>query len=72
MKAHRRVYHSTLGSRVIKKAEEDKRYLAACHPGVELRANLKSIAHRCDLIEVASAWEFTSEAIHLPLGGGGT
>jgi len=29
------------------------------HPGVELRANLKSISHRCYLFEVAFAWELT-------------
>ena len=40
----------------------------ACHPGVELRANLKSISHRCCLILVAFAWELTKETIVLPLG----
>jgi len=29
------------------------------HPGVELRANLKSISHRCHLFEVAFVWELT-------------
>ena len=38
------------------------------HPGVELRANLKSISHRCHLFEVAFVWELTTETIHLPLG----
>jgi len=38
------------------------------HPGVELRANLKSISHRCHLEEVAFVWELTKETIHLPLG----
>ena len=38
------------------------------HPGVELRANLKSISHRCHLFEVAFVWELTKETIHLPLG----
>ena len=38
------------------------------HPGVELRANLKSISHRCHLFEVAIVWELTKETIHLPLG----
>ena len=33
------------------------------HPGVELRANLKSISHRCHLEEVASVWELTKETI---------
>ena len=45
------------------------------HPGVELRANLKSISHRCHLFEVAFIWELTQETIDLPLGclqGGGT
>ena len=37
-------------------------------PGVELRANLKSISHRCQLFEVAFVWELTKETIHLPLG----
>ena len=39
-----------------------------CHPGVELRANPKSISHRCHLFEVAHVWELTQETIHLPLG----
>jgi len=38
------------------------------HPGVEWRANFKSISHRCHLFEVAFAWELTEETIHLPLG----
>ena len=38
------------------------------HPGVELRANLKSISHRCYLFEVAFVWELTRETIVLPLG----
>jgi len=38
------------------------------HPGVELRANLKSISHGCHLFEVAFVWELTKETIHLPLG----
>jgi hypothetical protein len=38
------------------------------HPGVELRANLKSIPHRCHLFGVAFVWELTKETIHLPLG----
>ena len=38
------------------------------HPGVELRANLKSTPHRCHLFEVAFVWELTKETIHLPLG----
>jgi len=33
-----------------------------------LRANLKSISHRCHLFEVAFVWELTKETIHLPLG----
>ena len=44
------------------------------HPGVELRANLKSIFYRCHLFEVALVWELTNETIYLPLGclqGGG-
>ena len=27
------------------------------HPGVDVRANLKSICHRCHLFEVAFVWE---------------
>jgi hypothetical protein len=38
------------------------------HPGVELRANLKSISNRCYLFEVAFIGELTKETIHLPLG----
>ena len=40
----------------------------APHPGEEMRANLKSISHRCHLFEVAFVWELTKETIHLPLG----
>ena len=95
-KAHRRVYHSTLGWRVIKKkkkicrgsreegnswkktrdphdpncslqrAEERKGGAGQAHPGVELRANLKSISHRCH--EVAFVRVLTTETIHVPLG----
>ena len=36
--------------------------------GVELRANLKLISHRCFLFKVAFEWEWTKETIHLPLG----
>jgi hypothetical protein len=38
------------------------------HPGVELRADLESIFHRCHLLEVAFIWELTKGTIHLPLG----
>jgi len=38
------------------------------HPGVELRANVKSISHRCRLFELAFVWELTKATIHLPLG----
>jgi len=31
-------------------------------------ANLKSIAHRCHLFDVAFVWELTKETIVLPLG----
>ena len=44
------------------------------HPGIKLRANLRSISHRCHLSEVAFVCELTEETIHLPLGclqGGG-
>ena len=38
------------------------------HPGVELRADLKSISHECRLFEVAFVLELTQETIDLPLG----
>jgi len=37
-------------------------------PGIELRANLNSISHRCHLFEVAFVWELTEETFHLPHG----
>ena len=37
------------------------------HPGVELRANFKSISQKCQLCEVAFVWKLTKETIHLPL-----
>ena len=44
-------------------------YFCLClHPGVELRANIKSISHRCHPILVAFVWELTKETIKLPLG----
>ena len=41
---------------------------AVSHPGGNPGANLKSIAHRCHLREVACVWELTKETIYLPLG----
>ena len=38
------------------------------HPGVEVRANLKSISHRYYLFELDFLWELNKETIHLPLG----
>jgi len=38
------------------------------HPGVELRANVKSISHRCYLCEVAFVRELTKETSVLALG----
>ena len=38
------------------------------HPGVELRANLKSISQKCHFFEAAFKWELTKETIYLPLG----
>jgi len=38
------------------------------HPGGNPGANLKSISHRCYLLEVAFVWELTKETIVLPLG----
>jgi len=45
------------------------------HPGVESRANRRSISHRYHLFEVALVWDLTQEIINLPLGclqGGGS
>ena len=42
--------------------------MAFSRPGVEWRANLKSISHRCHLCEVAFERRLTKETIHLPLG----
>ena len=42
--------------------------LSENHPGDNPRENLESISHRCYLLEVAFAWEFTKETICLPLG----
>jgi hypothetical protein len=33
-----------------------------------LRANFKSISHRCHLFEMAFVRELTTETMHLPLG----
>ena len=85
LEAHRLLYNSTLGWRVINKnsiPEEVAFFVVTAdavrlervlltirsHPGVELRANLKSISHRCNLFEVAFVWELTKETIHLPQG----
>ena len=38
------------------------------HPGVKLRATLKSISHRCHLFEVAFVWQLIKETMHLPVG----
>ena len=38
------------------------------HPEFELRANCRSISHRCRLFEVACVRELTGETIHVPLG----
>ena len=35
------------------------RWVADSHSGVELRANLKSISHRCYLFEVEFVWGLT-------------
>ena len=47
---------------------ESRRSGVGIHPGVELRANLKSISHRCYLFEVAFVWDLTKETIDLPVG----
>ena len=39
-----------------------------CHPGGNPGANLKSISHRCFLVELAFVWELTKDTIVLPLG----
>ena len=64
MKAHRYLFHSILDSRGMKK----KKKRAVGPPNAELRANLKSISHRCHPILVAFVWELTKETIDLPLG----
>ena len=38
------------------------------HPGIKLRANVKSILHRCHPILVEFVWELTEETVDLPLG----
>ena len=48
--------------------EGTKTFVLHRRPGVALRANLKSIPHRCHLFEVAFVRELTEETIHLPLG----
>ena len=35
--------------------------MTGVHPGVELRANLKSTPHRCHLFEMISVWELTEK-----------
>ena len=46
-------------------ALSDARYLGSHppHPGVGLRANIRSISHRCHPILVAFVWELTKETI---------
>ena len=55
---------------VVKVATEEQvqSLRLVCHPGVEMRANLKSISHRCYLFEIACVRELTKQTIHLPLG----
>ena len=38
------------------------------HSGGNRGGNLRSIAHRCHLIRVASVWALTKETIDMPLG----
>ena len=45
-----------------------KVFIYVYHPGVESRANVESVSHRCHLFEIAFVWELTKETIHLPLG----
>ena len=47
---------------------ELEKNLKVHHPGVNLRANHKSISHRCHLFEVEFEWDLTKATIHLPLG----
>jgi len=59
--------------RVVKKQkqmlrEPVGRVQLAHHPGVDLRANLGLISHRCHLCEVVFVWELTKETIQLPMG----
>ena len=37
-------------------------------PGVELRAKLETISHKCHLFEVAFVQRLTRQTIYLPLG----
>jgi len=53
---------------VVWGVEDAEHWTDGFHPGVELRANLKSISHGCYFFEVASAWELNEYTIHLPLG----
>ena len=62
--------------RVARAGEEGKcaemgggnKYVALGHPGVELRANLKSISNRCSLWKIAFEGTLTKETIYLLLG----
>ena len=60
--------HHLLVARSVFSPTAKHRLHFCIHPGVELRANLKSISHRCHLFEVAFVWELTKETIVLPLG----
>jgi len=71
--AHRLVYHSTLGWRVIKKKKKRtrappvaQRVSELIHPGGNPGANLKSISHRCHPILVAFAWDLTEKTSICP------
>ena len=66
-KVQRLLYHSTLGSRGMKKKKK-KKERACGSPNAELRANIRSISHRCHPILVAFVWQLTKETIDLPLG----
>ena len=53
---------------IVRYSRFDQDQVPLFHPGVEFRANLKSISHRCHLFKVAFVWKLTQETIHLPLG----
>jgi hypothetical protein len=70
---NRRALWQVLAARLISKVDvlsidvEGAELFVPPQPGVELRAKLQPISHRCHLYEVAFVYELTEETIHLPL-----